>query len=151
MSLIDSMKRAAKATSNWLRGKKEDRSTTVPPTMATPYGTLGAKAMDRRGMRKLVVSPEELAALVGKGARQYPRMLHISKPLIRNPIFEALSQLGLPTGDHMPLMVAPRKGVTRVIGANKLKRMADEMGINNKERRRLRAAFKNEHRAVCPA
>lgn len=139
MSLIDSMKRAAKATSNWLRGKKEERSTTVPPTMAVPYGTIGAKAMDR------------LASMVGKGARQYPRMLHISRPLIRNPIFEALSQLGLPTGDHMPLMIAPRKGVTRVIGANKLKRMADEMGSNNKERRRLRAAFKHEHRAACPA
>lgn len=138
MSLIDSMKRAAKATSNWLRGKKKevaiDRS-----KVTVNYGTIGAEAMDR------------LASMVGKGARQYPRMLHISRPLIRNPIFEALSQLGLPTGDYMPLMVAPRKGATRVIGANKLKRMADELGSNNKERRRLRAAFKHEHRAVCPA
>lgn len=138
MSLFDSMKRAAKATSNWLRGKKTETATDRTPVVVN-YGTIGTKAMTN------------LAAMVGKGARQYPRMLHISKPLIRNPIFGALSQMGLPTGEHLPLMVAPRKGVTRVIGANKLKRMADELGSNNAERRRLRAEFKREHRAACPA
>ena len=138
MSLFDSIKNKIKAAGVWLGGKKTETATDRT-TVVMNYGTIGTKAMAK------------LAAMVGKGARTYPRMLHISKPLLRNPVYEALSQLGLPTGEHLPLMVAPRKGVTRVIGANKLKRMADEMGSNNAERRRLRAKFKREHRAACPA
>ena len=145
MSLFDSIKNKIKAAGVWLGGKKNepqtytrDEARNTPMPFAKGYGTIGTKAMTN------------LAAMVGKGARTYPRMLHISKPLIRNPVYDALSQLGLPTGEHMPLVVAQR-GVTRVIGANKLKRMADEMGSNNAERRRLRAKFKREHRAACPA
>lgn len=63
--------------------------------------------------------------------------LHVSVPLIPidNPILRKM--LGQ---DYFP--VQKGQGQTRIVGNNQLKRVADSLGANNKERRKLRTRMK---------
>ena len=65
------------------------------------------------------------------------RYLHVSVPLtpIDNPVLRKM--LGQ---DYFP--VQKGQGQTRIVGNNQLKRVADSLGGNNKERRKLRSRMK---------
>lgn len=65
------------------------------------------------------------------------RYLHVSVPLIPidNPVLRKM--LGQ---DYFP--VQKGQGQTRIVGNNQLKRVADSLGGNNKERRKLRSRMK---------
>lgn len=63
--------------------------------------------------------------------------LHVSVPLIPidNPILRKILRQ-----DYFP--VRKGEGQTRIVGNNMMKRVADQLGTNNKERRRLRSKMK---------
>ncbi|AMM44655.1 hypothetical protein [Xanthomonas phage f20-Xaj] len=65
------------------------------------------------------------------------RYLHVSVPLIPidNPVLRKM--LGQ---DYFP--VQKGQGQTRIVGNNQLKRVADSLGDNNKQRRKLRSRMK---------
>lgn len=64
------------------------------------------------------------------------RYLHVSVPLIRidNPVLRDLWQ------EYFP--VQKGQGQSRIVGNNQLKRVADNLGDNNKQRRKLRSRMK---------
>jgi hypothetical protein len=64
--------------------------------------------------------------------------LHVSVPLVAidNPLLRRM------LGRDYERAVAVGHGITRVVGSNHMKRVADELGTNNKHRRQLRSQMK---------
>lgn len=102
------------------------------------FGSAVARTL---GMTKVAdaIKPDEAQAQVkGKNPSRYPRMIHLSKQVHELP--DELSKLL-----GVKYIVDRGKGTTYRIGKNAMKRMADSMGGNNKQRRRIRSRMKRRY------
>lgn len=73
----------------------------------------------------------------------YPRFMHISKVCEFVPE-ELRKFLGIKT----PYLVSKQKGVTYNYGRNRLKRAADAIGTNNKQRRAIRSRMRRRFNEI---
>jgi len=78
-------------------------------------------------------------------AQANARYIHVSKPLVEVPK-EMQRLLNLP-----PIIVDQGKGTTRVIGMNHMKAVADTLGRNNKQRRKIRSQMKRRVQELMAA
>lgn len=120
MGLIDSMKNAVRGTSEWLRSLR-----TVPTVEDVGHDY-------PRGYQRTTTASRRAERLM-RG-----RMLHVSKP-ITDEVWTALDW-GMP--DLAAAVLRRQKGITHYSPRSHVKRAADElandMGLNNKQRRYLR-------------
>lgn len=123
MGLIDSMKNAVRGTSEWLRGLG-----------GTP-SVEDAEPDIYRGYLRTTTASRRAGALTSQ------RMVHVSKA-ITDDVYMALDW-GMPDLAHTLLNAA--KGTTYYSPRSHVKRradeLADEMGLNNKLRRKLRSSM----------
>lgn len=101
------------------------------------FGSAVARTL---GMTKTAdaIKPDEAPAQERGNPSRYPRMIHLSKQVHEVPA-ELRKLIGV------KFIVDQGKGTTYRIGKNAMKRMADSMGGNNKQRRRIRSRMKRRY------